>query len=497
MNIRHLAITLGMLLLVSATAVADYNATVDVHADPLNNFAHEQGQGYDIDEYFPADKPPDANRPDLIQVLDAKGRGAGVYGDPVDDGALLTITQETGPVKVDVDRRQGIGALYWVEVSPAGGGGTGGGGGPTILWADVQDLKLPGALVLRDKLTQQTVNDRTNENTDAPMLYCPVASDGKGDVEFWLITEQGENGTYEWSISQSSTVVASGYLNQDNSYTSSKDDLAVGLYTIDIAKQGDANFHRKIGFAVFQVTMGRILKGTTEQTAALEISEDYAFEYTLAPANITLPSLTFRIAHTINAETDTYVAVHKADLTNVTSGLHTETWTKTQWTVTDQGAYANPKNGTYGAFCVYTVDGKEYKVSGNKDFTTQLVFRFTVQDEMVTYKTLAGADAQHASGLRDPQESDFRVRCDFQDGTGTQIILNSTFEYGTVTQANLDGDAGNEIAEVQIIQKVSKQVDAGDYKVTVMNLKDQAGNTGPDPDKDPTSVLEDWPIRLR
>ena len=60
MNTRSLAITFGMLLLVPATALAEYNATVVVFADKENNFNHKQGQPYEIDKYFPGDKPPDA-----------------------------------------------------------------------------------------------------------------------------------------------------------------------------------------------------------------------------------------------------------------------------------------------------------------------------------------------------------------------------------------------------------------------------------------------------
>ena len=308
-----------------------------------------------------------------------------------------------------------------------------------------------------------------------------------------MVTEEEETRTFAWEISQGSTVVASGHLNGDNAYTVSQADLAVGLYSLEV--ELDDSKTRNINFAVFAVTMGRILYNSTEHTSALEIGEDYSFEYTLAPSGITLPKLTFWIAHSISGG-GSYTAVRKVDLTNVTSGLHTETWQDTQWTAANAGAYANPANGDYGAFCTYPHDDDDHRVSDVKTFTTQLIFRFTVEEEMVQYKTVSGGDAQHASGLRDPRESDFRVRCDFQDGGGNDIILSSTFEYGTVTQTNMDGDSGNEIAEVDIIQTVSETVDPGDYTVTLRNLKDQAGNTGPDPDND-VSVVSDWVIRLR
>ena len=55
------------------------------------------------------------------------------------------------------------------------------------------------------------------------------------------------------------------------------------------------------------------------------------------------------------------------------------------------------------------------------------------------------------------------------------------------------GDAGKEIRKVHVKQTML-DVDAGDYKVVVKELRDEAGNAGPG---GAGGVVNDWVIRLR
>ena len=101
------------------TACAATNQTVSVEAkekdDPQNNPS-------DVERHFTNSPTSDK---DEIHVTNSNvsGKGAGVYADPVNDGAQLTIAQVSGPVKVDVEGREGIGAMYWVTVVHTGGSG--------------------------------------------------------------------------------------------------------------------------------------------------------------------------------------------------------------------------------------------------------------------------------------------------------------------------------------------------------------------------------------
>ena len=227
----------------AATLWAATNETVEVTAKQKDN---PQQNPSDVEGRFQQNPTGDK---DEIHVTNenATGEGAGVYNDPVNDGALLTITQDSGPVKVDVEGREGIGAMYWVTVIPGGGGGE-----KTILWADVEDLKRPGALVLKDKNSGQGESDLTDSDENTPELYCARAEDGKGDVDFWLNTDSG---TYSWAIKQGTSTVASGTLNSDNDWKASKSDLVVGSYTLEVTKSGDQNFKRKIDFFVIAVDL--------------------------------------------------------------------------------------------------------------------------------------------------------------------------------------------------------------------------------------------------
>lgn len=136
--------------------------------------------------------------------------------------------------------------MYWVTVVPGGGGG----GPPPVLWADVEDIKQPGALVLKDTISGCGESDLTNTDNDTPQLPC-WSNKGKGHVEFWLNTDTG---TYSWTTKQETSTVASGTLNSDNQWKGSQSDLVVGQYTLEVTRSGDQNFKRRIDFIVISAT---------------------------------------------------------------------------------------------------------------------------------------------------------------------------------------------------------------------------------------------------
>lgn len=261
---RLLRRVFGAVLVLSALfggiAAADVNQTVGVHAKGQDN---PQANASDLEGNFT--NAPNANK-DEIHVLNnnIKGEGAGVYNDPVHDGALLTITQDSGPVKVEVEGREGIGAIYWVSVKATDNGGVGGGGGNALLWADVKDVATAGALVLKDTNGGKGTSDATDTDSDTPTLTCELAPDGKGDVEFWL--EAGA-GTYDWQIIQGGSALVSGTL-AATSYRATASDLDPGEYTLSVTKAGDAAFKRKINFiaASIDIVWGASADPTTDSS---------------------------------------------------------------------------------------------------------------------------------------------------------------------------------------------------------------------------------------
>jgi hypothetical protein len=106
-----------MLLIGVISSAWATNQTVIVTAGEEDN---PQQNASDIEGHFTVSPTGDK---DEIHVTndDVKGKEAGVYSDPVNDGALLDIVQEEDPVKVDVEGREGIGAMYYVKVVPFGG----------------------------------------------------------------------------------------------------------------------------------------------------------------------------------------------------------------------------------------------------------------------------------------------------------------------------------------------------------------------------------------
>ncbi|MBS3764170.1 MAG: hypothetical protein KGZ25_12800, partial [Planctomycetes bacterium] len=140
------------------------NETIQVQARGKDN---PQEEAADVEGHFSCE--PTGEKDEIhVTNQDVQGKGAGVYDDPVNDGALLVITRREDPVKVEVEGREGIGALYWVSVVPGGGEGGGGGAAPTVLWADVKDMEEPGSLVLRDDNTGRGVSDSEDGGPPPP-----------------------------------------------------------------------------------------------------------------------------------------------------------------------------------------------------------------------------------------------------------------------------------------------------------------------------------------
>ena len=212
MRLTRVAVWILFVTSVAIPAWAATNQTISVTAKTQDN---PQQNPDDVEGHFTQSPTGDK---DEIHVTNenVKGKKADVYNDPINDGALLTITQEQSPVKVAVEGRQGIGAIYWVTVLPTGGEGGGGGGGQTVLWADVEDVDAVGALVLKDTNSGLGAQDTTDSDTDTPKLHCITGTNGKGDVEFWIVTESG---AYPWSIKQETTTSASGTLDRNNDCT--------------------------------------------------------------------------------------------------------------------------------------------------------------------------------------------------------------------------------------------------------------------------------------
>lgn len=243
--LRRVFSSVLVLALFSGVVSAAVNETLSVQAQGQDN---PQANASDLEGNFT--NAPNADKDEIHVVNDnIKGESAGVYNDPVHDGALLTITQDTGPVKVEVEGREGIGAIYWVSVkSTDNGGAGGGGGGEALLWADVKDTKTPGALILKDKIGGKGESDKTDSDDNTSTVNCKVKSEnGRGQVQFWL---EATSGTYDWTMVQGSTAVSSGTLSSTNGYSASADDVQPGVYSLIVTKQGDGNFRRKINLNI-------------------------------------------------------------------------------------------------------------------------------------------------------------------------------------------------------------------------------------------------------
>lgn len=256
------ALTLaGAALVVPLGAKGDFHEIITVAAKGDRNKVAEA-----------AFQEPYNDKMDLIKVNNSPCdyHSAGSHKDPIDDGVLfIPVVWQTRPeeggqpatiVTVEVEGRQNAGVMYWVGVTLTGGsgGGQGGGSGPRLIYAEV-DTKLAddAPLYLKDKHSGIGVLDE--DDTDPPppaMLHCDLASDLKADVEFWLSVSSG---TYPWTIKKSNAdpadpPVASGNLTTPTYRTSVPDLDATGgqfEYILEVKKDGDATFKRKIKFVTF------------------------------------------------------------------------------------------------------------------------------------------------------------------------------------------------------------------------------------------------------
>lgn len=259
------------------------NETVEVQAKQKDN---PQQNSTDIEGHFT--QVPTSDK-DEVRVTNSnvKGEGAGVYNDPVNDGALLTITQQSGPVKVDVEGREGIGAIYWITVVPTGGGGARGGGGGgnrgggpaqrVVLWADVQDANRPGALVLKDTISGAGKSDSTDATGDTPTLYCtaPLPA-GTADLAIRL---NAEGGTYDWQIQQNGTPVYGDVLDSSNNYQATQSSIPPGAYVLVVTSRSDANFLRVINVAVIETGQYLPAEYPQDEIPVYSASENNPFYY--------------------------------------------------------------------------------------------------------------------------------------------------------------------------------------------------------------------------
>ncbi|MBS3762831.1 MAG: hypothetical protein KGZ25_05950 [Planctomycetes bacterium] len=251
-------IVLFLLIVGIAAPARATNETIHVQARQKDN---PQEEAADIEGHF-SSEPTGENDEIHVTNPDVNGKAAGVYDDPVNDGALLVITRTEDPVKVEVEGREGIGALYWVTVEPEGGEEGGGGAAPTVLWADVKDQEEAGALVLRDDNTGHGVSDSDNisededgdPDTNLPSLLCTTTDDGRGKVSFWLSGTQ--SGTYEWTMA--STSITGTQTWSTLPYFSSAYNIFPDEYTLTVTKVGDDDFERKISFTVIELRIVRV-----------------------------------------------------------------------------------------------------------------------------------------------------------------------------------------------------------------------------------------------
>lgn len=261
-------------LCAAAFADVEYTDTAKPTADAANNMGHQEGTPYDIDANF---TKPKGELPDLIEVqnTNVEGLSKGVYCDPIDDNARLSwvvkVPAAGQKVQVKVEGREGIGAIYWVTVTPTGGGG-GQGGQRTILWGDVQDMNRPGALVLKDTNTGAGKSDTTDSTTDTPTLYCtgPLPA-GTGTVEIRL---NAESGTYDWEIQGSSY---SGVF--DGTYVTTQPGIAPGTYTLVVTSRNDPTFCRAINFCVIEYGQYLPASYPEEEIDVTEVTEDTTLYY--------------------------------------------------------------------------------------------------------------------------------------------------------------------------------------------------------------------------
>lgn len=265
-----------------SVARGQINDTVSVEARARDN---PQSNPADIEGGFT--KSPNGF-PDEIRVTNdgVKGKGAGVYNDPVHDGATLTIVQESGPVVVSVDGREGIGAIYWVEVGPDGAGKGKGGKQPDLV-ADVSDLEV--TLVLRDTVSGHELFDHTNTDADTGTLVC-WPRDKTGFVEFQLLVS---NGTFDWAISGDG-IEYRGMLCATNNWSDAEGELPPGRYQLVVSNGG---IRRRIDFIVYGVRIDFVDANFAPSVERLTI------KYSILPEGFSVDRAWLEISRSASKET--------------------------------------------------------------------------------------------------------------------------------------------------------------------------------------------------
>jgi hypothetical protein len=367
-----------------------------------------------------------------------------------------------------------------VTVTPTGGTG----GPPVVLWADVEDVKEPGALVLKDKNSGRSKSDSTNTDTDTPTLDVCVARDGNGDVEFWLIVDAG---TFDWVIKQGTTTVASGTL-VSPSYKAEKLDLDPGEYTLEVTKPADPDFKRRIDFIVVSVEIVSL-----SPTGDLVLGEDLTVEYKVnGSSSFSFDSVELHVYNYSD------VLIYKRTGLGATAGTHNTTWEDAKWNQSPHsGAYANPNNGPYKVEIVATCScSSPHSTSDSRTINTVLILEFDLEDDKPASDEISSgifADAVDAT-----KTDRIAVGLTPVSG-GTHIFGTSAPVFSAKTMVDLDNDpAVTEIKDTHVKQVMQSSISDGSYYVVVKRVRDKAGNAGVDgyTASGGVTTINDWQIRM-
>lgn len=252
-----------------AVCAQEYNETVYPEADNVEN-------NPDPAKAF---EGPVNELPDLIQVQSNRpvdGDSKGCWPDPIADNApmywVVQYPTNGGDVKVRVEGRENVGAVFYVSVVPtADANGNNGTAADTVEWADVQDWTESDGLILHDKKSDCHVKDPDNDSPPPPpeRLNCVAYDDGYGQVRFSL---GADTGAYRWEIWELSsdgveeTLIAhADWPEADESpYTTDRGNLAPDIYRLKVQKENDNNFSRMIDFTVSRVEFVPAVTGVAE-----------------------------------------------------------------------------------------------------------------------------------------------------------------------------------------------------------------------------------------
>jgi hypothetical protein len=108
------------------------------------------------------------------------------------------------------------------------------------------EMAPPTKAGLEDLVSGRTEFDGTDTDEDVRTLSCSLEND-KGSVEFSL--SPAPSGACRWTIRQGAAMIDEGGLDSGNGWKASRGGLAPGLYTLEVTRQGDGAFRRRIDFA--------------------------------------------------------------------------------------------------------------------------------------------------------------------------------------------------------------------------------------------------------